>query len=556
MSLRHLILTTGLLLGLAGAATAATSPTPPAPARPLYPLYSPFFGGRHEFTPEDLRAIAENFDFVYGQALTAAEMTVARQIAPDLKFLRYVGNWAVGGRDTERDLRSRILYYEAARLGADLDAAATEFVLAPAAGRALLFKPSTTPDDYSVDGESYVTWLRVGDEFMRIDGWDQATRRVQVRRGFAGTAAAVHAAHAPVLHPAYSSVPGRGRISYLYDPAYPDRWTSVLRSLTDFTGAGGDGIWIDILMASTLGDSDVGGTRLRGVNAESEAGDLFVWDFAHQRAYTRDAFRRRTERQVRMIQEQFRARTGRAPLIYGNNMYYTEYTAAGGATWHYLVPTPEKPEPVAGMCIEDYMGGYDATLWSNYSRRGEVVPPPKASFGPHTYRNWCLNQGMLAECAQRGLPAVPLILNAGMKTAIFEKLDRATRHDWERWAYASYLLCVEVRDGRCVTKLGVPMFYFDAGKRHVDIDPMYRWPIGTPAETKPAARFDDYKLAGTGVYARRFTGGTVLVNPGAVAESVALPEPLWHPDTGEKTSRLTLPPQTGLVLLQAPLPGR
>jgi hypothetical protein len=59
-----------------------------------------------------------------------------------------------------------------------------------------------------------------------------------------------------------------------------------------------------------------------------------------------------------------------------------------------------------------------------------------------------------------------------MKTAIFEAIDRPSRREWERWAYASYLLGVEMDGGKCVTKLGVPMFYREGERRYVDIDLM------------------------------------------------------------------------------------
>jgi hypothetical protein len=299
-------------------------------------------------------------------------------------------------------------------------------------------------------------------------------------------------------------------------------WDHILEVLTGFVENGGDGVWIDILMDQSLRESDVDGIELRR-GARS-------WNFAKNAVYAPDDFRQFAEKGVRTVQERFEKRYGRPALIYANNLMASRFEPGKGGLRRYLESTPDKPKPLDGMCIEDFMGGYEAREWDLWTRSRSVSIPGKACYPCESgYKNWEANVRMLAKASQAGLHAMPLIINAGMKTAIFEALDAATRHEWDLWAYASYLLAVERKGGVTPTLLGVPMFYVKDGKREAGIDPMYRLRIGDPAETKP---LENYRIAGTTVFRRRFTKGVVYVNPG--------PAP-------QKAEGLELAPQSGHI---------
>lgn len=157
---------------------------------------------------------------------------------------------------------------------------------------------------------------------------------------------------------------------------------------------------------------------------------------------------------------------------------------------------------------------------------------------------------MLMKCSQSGLAAIPLIINAGMKTTQFEGIPREQRHEWELWAYASYLLGVEKKDGKCPKKLGIPMFYVENGKRFVDIDPIYFLKIGEPVETNSPDLIMNYRKEGTEVFSRNFSGGTVMVNPSEDVFTIKLERPLFEPDSGEKKSEITMAPKLGRILLR------
>jgi len=537
-----------LILFLAASSLAAAEPGPQA--KPEYPLYSPFFGSSHKFTDEDLARLAGAFDFVYGQSPAKEEMDRARKINSGVKFIRYIGAWTVNAETAERKLRREILHHQVATLAQDIDATVAVFRLDEIPEyRPLVLKASNVSGPYSRSAREYVTWVRIGDDMMRVEAFDAKTREIRVARAFDGAKAQRHARGARVFCPDYGMPPGEVNephiskaLSYHYDPAAPARWNLILETLVRFVEQGGDGIWIDILMDRSLRERDMQGREWKAP----------AWNFAENRSYTKDEFRRKNEEGVRYVQEEFRRRFGRYPVIYGNNMMASRFEEGQAGHKFYLLPTAAKPRPLDGMCIEDFMGGYDQEEWDLWSRDRTVTVPKKACYPCDAgYKNWAENVKMLMQCSQSGMAAIPLIINAGMKTAIFEAIDRERRHEWELWAYASYLLGVERKNGQCPTKLGVPMFRREGDRRFVDLAPMYYWKIGEPAESVKPADLDRYRIEGTQVYRRRFTNGLVLVNPGGRRENVALEATYTDPDLKAPVKAVVLAPQSGKILLRA-----
>jgi len=551
--MRNILL--ALFTAVAWAASPDADPLTAPSGQPEYPLYSPFFGSSHRFTAADLAAIAHAFDFVYGQAASREEMDAARRVNPRVQFIKYVGAWTMPADAAERSLRRQILYYPCATLGEDLDVAATEFRLMEIPERKpVSLKPSNIAGPYSKSIGEYVTWIRIGDELMRVESFDAPASRVRVTRNFDGGKAQSHRQGDPVFSPAYGVAPltpseweSSRTLTYHHDPAFPARWSRIYDTLAQFVAGGGDGIWIDVLMDRSLDEADVDGKYMR----QPGPSICPTWNFATGRLYRRDEFRRNNEAGVRWIQEHFREKFGRYPAIYANNMMAAHYEEGQGGGKFYLLSTPEKPRPVDGMCIEDFMGGYDFAEWELWKKSRTASIPRKACYPCNAnYKNWAENMKVLMKSAQAGMHAIPLIINAGMKTAVFEAMDRTARHEWELWAYASYLLGVEKKNGVCPTKLGVPMFYRDGEKRYVAIDPMYYWRIGEPAETVKAEELARYRVPGTEVHRRRFTKAVVLVNPGSLMQEVRLEDPLTDPESGVKATSVTLAPQSGRILLK------
>jgi hypothetical protein len=205
------------------------------------------------------------------------------------------------------------------------------------------------------------------------------------------------------------------------------------------------------------------------------------------------------------------------------------------------------------MGIEEFMGGYNMEEWLLWMRSRKVTTPKKA-FYPSTaaYRNWSENVRLLMRCAQSNLTALPFIINANPRAAIFQELDRKSRHNWELWAYSSYLLGVEKKDGQCPTLLGINMFYQDNNQRNLEVDPMYYWRIGEPLESRKPSELEKYQVKGTEVFRRRFSNGLVLVNPSTERQRLRLDREYYDPEAGRRVDEAALGEQSGMILLNKP----
>lgn len=68
---------------------------------------------------------------------------------------------------------------------------------------------------------------------------------------------------------------------------------------------------------------------------------------------------------------------------------------------------------------------------------------------------------------------------------------------------------------------------------------------GRSVQTYSPAEIDKYVRPATEVYARKFTGGLVLVNPSDKEYHLKLDEKLFDPETKLEISEFTIPPNTG-----------
>lgn len=527
--------------------------------KPEYPLYSPYFGEAHKFSNEDLKKIASNFDFVYGKTLTREEMDFARSLNPSVQFIRYIGGWAINAVDAEKTLKRNIIYYPFACLSEDISENTSVFKLNQFPGSdTIILKASTTTDSISLNSKEYVVWIRISSEMMKVVEWNVAKKIVKVIRNFDGSGLSSHRKGEVTFLPAYYVAPDNkdmygdpAEISYHLEPVSDGRWNRTYNMMKEFVTQGGDGIWIDILSDGCFGAFDIDGKGLTNRQVNGKPILHSYWDFQKDTFFLRDDYRRYNEIGVNKIQGRFRNEFEKEPVIYGNNMQAAKFEEGTGGCKFYLLPTDVKPRPVDGMCIEDFMGGYDEKDWNRYRKTKEYFIPGKTCYPcEKNYKNWVENVKEVMKCAQNGMSAVPLIVNAGMKTAQFEGIPREQRHEWELWAYASYLMGVEKKDGNCPTKLGIPMFYVENGKRFVDVDPIYYLRIGEPIETNPPDQILNYRENGTEVFSRNFSGGTVLVNPSENEFTIKLEKPLFDPDSGEKVSEITMSPQSGKILLK------
>ena len=536
--------------------------------KPNYPLVGTIFDA-NEFHPtqEDMGIIAKNFDVIYEHNwLNRGEKEQIKALNPDLKFIRYLGIWATRPEDiryAEQNLRRRILYFRAARLTQPIDQTETTFVLSPVlSSNKIPLLASNIDGIYSNNDwnnpstDHFVTWIRIDNELMKIIDFNSTTNQLTVLRNFDGENTSNHAANANVFSPIYGNYPNldyQGKSSYFkhlqyqYDPQYNDRWELTAQLLDEAVASSGDdGVFLDILMNYTFDPRNMLGEPMRYWLAEERA-----WDFQNNTVYDFSEFRRRQEIGVAFVQNNFYQKYGKWPIIYGNNMLASDYQT-GAVLKKYLLSTPEKPRPVDSMMIENTWGIFPSGSYNNFYQTGVITPLNRVAIDnsgtEFSYLNWKDNQEIFMDATQNHLMPLVTAMNGGNETKMFEVFNQTDRHDAETWAFANYLLGVEVaNDGTIYGQTTTPLVTVEGGVRSGFIDPIYLLPIGKPLETRQGD-LEGYKM-GNNIYAREFTNGIILVNPSREAETVTLQTAYIDPDTGNRSNIITLQSLTGKILL-------
>lgn len=535
------LLKAGWRAALPGASTAGWSLTP----RPAYPLYT-ICSGVHEPTREDLEVLARNFTVAQAR-FSPSDVRTLHELNSDFKIVKYFNSSYTSRpeevRVVEQRYRRALAMFLAGTLGESISAETTEFVLQPVRrNKPISLKASTLPGSFSSTQRNrpstqyYVTWIRIGEELMRIETFDAALGRIEVTRGFDKTEQAAHDAGSPVFSPvylgstndtgAYPGGPGR-TLRYAFDPANPQAAQRCVETAMGYIEQGYDGIWLDICSPNPFNMAD------------SDGKHVTPWDFRTGRAYDRDAYREGQEVKVNAIQTAIHRRLGFWPVVIANNMGSSRTFEPGqGGSKLMLMPTEIKPRPLDGYSIEGFAGGFAARAVDRIGRKGPRYHPLDA---------WQSKVTLLAECAQEGFAAFPMIANAGSKSKMLEPAG-AIRDQFEMFAYASYLLAVE-KDAP--TRLGLPAFYEKDGRRFAYVHPRYSWPIGAPVETHKPDEIDRYRTKGHVCYLRRFDNGLVLVNPTEEDDrTLKLNKIYIDPETGRQISSVRMKAHTGRILIR------
>lgn len=522
----------------------------PGYQRPEVRLFSAYFGRPQNFTPEEIQRLA-GFDLILGQPLGGEVLAQVRQLNPRFQFIHFATVATVRSTVAEKQLRRWLLYHPCARLVAPLNARSASFKLKPYAAGRIPLRASTVPGELSWNSRQYVAWIRVDDELMRIESFNTPSGEISVTRNFDGQSTQAHAADTLVFAPVYALPPGGQReweqpqpLHYFFDPAFPNRWSRLHEELAEAAREGASGVWLDLFAERNWREVDLEGTELKPANPQCSA----AWNFAASRPYAWDELWAKNEAGIRATREKFQTQSGCALAVYAAGL------APGSQARHtrLLRPAGGAPPLLAGLGCEDFMGTYSLEEWLVWQKSRQVSAPKKAVYpSKAASRNWAANMRLVMDCAQAGLPVLPFILNASPRAAIFETLDPATRHQWELWAYASYLVAAPTTNGPATTLLGLPLFAAGKEGREVCLDPMYFWRLGPPLETRPAADLEKYRLLGANVFQRRFTHGLVLVNPTTERATVKLDRAYQDPENNAPVKELELEAQSGKILLES-----
>lgn len=546
-------------LSLLGLATGEWLQPLPKPAMRLYGIVSPNSGWGGDmgntWTGDDVE-VASALSFVYGGQLSnATARALEEKQVSRVKYKNYGGTSSTEANATEIWNHDSVAYYRPGLLAADIDDRAATITVYRAPHVPHMpqipwdpehpggFKASTSRGDRSTltaNGTvtSYVTWLRVGDEYMKVVAAKKGGARskispdvvavLTVERGFWGSAAAPHSLNETVLAPIYhatGSYPGgsKGVIRYALDPSAPYTAEYVAAAYTSPDVL--DGLWMDCFGSQPFRAEDAWGNivGMFMVNASDK----------EKKRYERSGY----VQAQRVLVERVRgllAKQG-ATRLYANNV----------DTW-IDAPTLLKP----GTLLDG--GAYEAFIGS-----GDGPCGFQGKWSDWDEAKWRTIAANLMNVSLGGFAVMPMIGSAGCESPQLAAVEPDARAVVETFAYASFLLVAGTRN----QLLGVVPYRFrdqakgESGGLEMWLDSMYHWPIGKPVTTGKV--LDDYQVSDC-TLARRFETALVLVNPttNCTDKSLQLNGTWFDPTAADPNKAVTtvqVLPDHGIILLSAPL---
>jgi len=526
-----------LLLGLSQTGVTGEQATAKEPDYPLFAVSI-----ERSYSPTELDKIATWFTATHG-SLPADQVTYLKSKRPEFQVLAHINSTYTNGPDApyvEAKLRDAVAMYHTANLAEALDTKAKTFQLTAVGNRDIVLKASTVEGDVDISDKGtsqYVTWIRIDDEYMRIEKWKPATGRITATRGFAGTNPERHAGGTAVLSPVYIGIKG----TTVWTGYYPDGPGRFLRyalrndhkAMYDFKIAQiikvikadeSDGPWLDIMGMGFFNQSNMDGRPVR------------PWNFKTGKTYTREEYRDDIQRKAQYFRSQIERATGRRVIMVANNLS-GKYFPEDGFGKLYLLPTAIKPDPLDGLVLEGFAGEFlNNHLRTDKSMIGNiqiVMDMEKNRLGGYlSYDN----------CASR-------------RARTPEEARQKELH--ERYAYACYLLGAEASG---TVRFGIAAYRRpgqDNPKPHLWLHPQYFYRIGAPKQTVAYQDIEKYQLPGYATYCREFENGFVFVNLSSkdrdrleFGQVSRLPDSLIDPDNKEIISELELGPHSGKILLK------
>ena len=483
-----------------------------------YPLYGHFWSDGLTYTSDEIETMTTAFDYAIGGSGLSQDSEIADQLHaanPDFQLIRYTGGWT-RERSFAESHKLELAYYKIGALAAGIDANTTSFQItsAPTKGAGLI---ESEDDNFDI-------WIRVEDELMKVTNVSSTSTypiTVTVERGFDGTSALAHNAGATVTLPLYGTPPvegaSGGSISYFVTPYVARKYI-----IEDFTFSMAreshyDGIWIDIL----LGRLDAKSLFNNGYQE---------WDHATETGLNSVNDVKYTKEALDAIYTKFYSRMGYYPTIYGNNVLYASSLNSGSRAWA-MVPEEGYSRVMDGFCHENSWG-HVSSDGSGIDHEGQVVGDANSikEYGSgdrylewYTGNTWLNNNKAIALLAQEGLPNQPMTINAGFKNQWFaESFTDNTRYRFNKYAYASYLMAVDVTaDSSISCRMGISPMRVN-GSTTIEIEPFFYLPIGFPTESYSYSNYTNYRHGSNNLYTRQFEYGLVLMNPFATSMTASV----------------------------------
>jgi len=377
------------------------------------------------------------------------------------------------------------------------------------------WKASTTQAEYSKDKAEYVAWMRLGDEVLRIDGVSSNNGNIvlTVKRGAFFTTPKPHETNTVVLQPIYcgnrredgeeyylSGLPDgnspQRALRYIMNQNRGDFWEFLAQKSEECIREGYDGPWFDCTVSEWINHSNAYGDK------------VLPYDVDMKKELDHDTYREYHQRKIDYMFERFPK-----SKFYVNWVFPQFYFDNGHDK--YLFSGEGGHKPISGGAIEIY-----------------AVPGRM---------DWHELMKMQIDMRDNNYNVISWAKTGGGKG------DADNTPQYLLYAYCTHLL---------VHEHDKPMTF--GAKWRPDDDPedpflppsWVFWDLGQPEQKFTDISEAQWKDA-PGVYARQFSKGLVLVNPGTESPAtVKLPESMFNTETKQWVSEVQMTPVSGALLLK------
>eukprot|EP01084_Bolivina_argentea_P200324 342563_1 len=510
-----------------------------------YSLYAIISGETNDFSSQDIKLIATNFDAMQS-TINSTTNKVIHSYKPDFKIVHYHNSAPTTDIIYIENDKTSANRYPFSVLTSSLTSDKSDNIihlqLIEKTFKSIPIKASTTTNNYSINCDKFVSWIRINNEYMKVTNIEiintnNHTYKLQVNRAFIGNDTnnfapniSKHNANELIFAPVYSSqVPGtKGctQIRYSVNP-YGKYGVNMYANYTHTDIENNfDGSWYDCLTSKPAGASDGLGNAL-SVDT--------VWDDFNNKYF--NCIQYKTAQQNRLtnifnyLQNEYKINPNNV-TIYGNDMFYSAYYNCH--TYELLESNPPSfPNPLSGYCIEAYA-------------LHETGDCSKSQIEWNDLINWKDNINEFINATSLNLAAMPMIAQAGCKSPAIEKLSQNDYKKVMLFGYGSYLMGVKSTNGN--TMFGIPAIVERNNKRYVYVDEIFFYKLGNPKQFEKT--IDDYLINKHVSYSRIFDNGIVIVNPtNDTDQNIKLTQQYIDPNTNKTVDQITLYSHTASILL-------
>ena len=538
---------------------------------PKFPMYGIISKGEklsYSLVPSDYRYLSSTYKMLYS-SFSQVVTDSLRNYNPDLDIIKYVNTAEFSGTKItqnkiakfkwieENERRKEVAHYGVGVIKKNISITDTVISIYNSSkpfNKISSLVVSTATGNFSEDGSNYVTWIRIGNELMRINKITDFTdhRDVTVYRGFSKSTPEIHANGDSIFHPVYRSTEYPGKSSslcYFADPATTLRRDRTIDEYLDMIAEGPyNGIWMDVFGA-TIGVGPVTANGGKLTNGE-------IFDFISHKTYADNALMGTYNyRNLCQAYDSIVNKIGSKPKLYANNINTGNYSG------NQVFFQPYKGQKLIQMfCQESASTVLDSDPpFLEWNSNHTIDPQLGYHFSfQDIYSKWLGTFNNTRDAASKNNCIGPIVFQAGWKTQMFETIQDSLRQTIEMYHYASYLLAIDSTKTCWMGETPLSAKYASAtdqiGFRKPIVLPAWRWPLGTPLQASSVDFIEQTMSISPRVYGRLFTNGMILVCPDTIGIAtinlINYGGPYYNPETGEQVSTIKIHPHQGMVLLK------